>query len=644
MYRTNENKELFKITYTSFAKLLLQLSRTRKRIVVFLVDIIICEISVWLSFFLRLGTFVPISAEDQWSAGLRIAMALTFAVSALILPISGIYNTAFRFIHSSNYLRIAFVFSGISVLFTALVVVLDISGIPKTVGAIQAIISVMLVILVRVVARLILDDEFKIRSNKSGRQRALIYGTGSRSRNLAEELKRNPDVNVIGFLDDDDRIENATLRGLKVYNTDAIIEVIQRVQVTHIFIVAEDVSRESRSRLVNLVTGRQVVIRILPTLAELTGEEKDVAKLRQIDIHDLLGREPVKISDGPAVERNKGKVVLITGAGGSIGSEICRQVATLGVNKLILLDHSEFALYKIFEEMKTRRKGESILEIVPILASVRERSSIEDIFQNHRPDTVYHAAAYKHVPIVEGNIFEGIKNNVFGTLYVAQASMKFGVSSVILISTDKAVRPLNVMGMTKRLAEMIFQAMDPHSRKTRFSIVRFGNVLGSSGSVVPKFADQISHGGPVTVTHSEVTRYFMTISEAAELVIEAGGMAEGGEVFILDMGTPVKIVDLARKMIELSGFRVKESGSTLGDIELLFIGLRPGEKLHEELVVGDTLEPTRHPRIMKAPEEHVLLDELTVAIEAMRRQIDEGNLPCVLGNLRDLVSPCPAER
>jgi FlaA1/EpsC-like NDP-sugar epimerase len=390
--------------------------------------------------------------------------------------------------------------------------------------------------------------------------------------------------------------------------------------VSHVLLAMPSLSRKRRNEILSQITTARVAVRTLPSVTDLAQGKVSLSNLRELDIDDLLGREPVMPDPVLLAMNVRNKTVMVTGAGGSIGSELCRQILSVCPSKILLIEQSEFALYEIHQELEGKLARSNVV-LVPILASVQDKERMQQIMFTWRPETVYHAAAYKHVPIVEHNPAEGIRNNVFGTLHTAQAAVETGVSDFVLISTDKAVRPTNIMGASKRLAEMILQAITPTSHQTRFSIVRFGNVLGSSGSVVPKFRQQIRDTGRITLTHPDITRYFMTIPEASQLVIQAGAMAHGGDVFVLDMGQPVKIKDLAYRMVELSGLTVKDENNLDGDIEIDIIGLRPGEKLHEELLIGDNPKPTSHLRVMKAHEEFMTwldlegqLNELEVAL------------------------------
>jgi FlaA1/EpsC-like NDP-sugar epimerase len=405
-----------------------------------------------------------------------------------------------------------------------------------------------------------------------------------------------------------------------IYAPDGLDKLIKKLDVADLLLAIPSASRSRRNEILELVRPSAATIRTIPGLADLAHGRVTVSDLRELDIEDLLGRDAVAPNQLLLAKNIAGKAVLITGAGGSIGSELCRQALQLRPKALLLVEQSEFNLYTILQELE-KLAGNADLEgvqLVPLLGSVQDETRIDTILAMGKPDTIYHAAAYKHVPLVEHNPAEGVRNNVFGTLTMAQLAKKHAVRDFVLISTDKAVRPTNIMGATKRVAEQILQALAAEGGDTRFSMVRFGNVLGSSGSVVPLFRRQIKAGGPITITHEEITRYFMTIPEAAQLVIQAGAMAAGGEVFVLDMGDPVKIIDLAKRMLELSGLSLRDQANPDGDIEIEVVGLRPGEKLYEELLIGDNPEATGHARIMKARDGYWDWDQLSMRLPVWR--------------------------
>jgi FlaA1/EpsC-like NDP-sugar epimerase len=450
-------------------------------------------------------------------------------------------------------------------------------------------------------------------------------------------MNNSPEMQVAGFLDDDDRLHGHVLNGLPVYNPTDLTNLATTIAIGYVLLAMPSLNRKRRNEILSGIRGAHVSVRTLPSMTDLAQGKVSISDLRELDIDDLLGREPVMPNPILLAMNVRSKVVMVTGAGGSIGSELCRQILAVGPSKLLLIEQSEFALYSIHQELEEKLLGRDIV-LVPLLASVQDDERMREIMSTWHPDTVYHAAAYKHVPLVEHNPAEGIKNNVLGTLRTAQAAAESGVSDFVLISTDKAVRPTNIMGASKRLAEMALQALAATTAGTKFSMVRFGNVLGSSGSVVPKFRQQIRDGGPITLTHPEITRYFMTIPEASQLVIQAGAMAKGGEVFILDMGQSVKITDLARRMIELSGLAVRDEQNPDGDIEIEITGLRPGEKLYEELLIGDNPKPTSHSRIMKAQEEFIPWSELEDKLKALEMALNVNDVGVIRLMMEKLVT------
>jgi len=463
-------------------------------------------------------------------------------------------------------------------------------------------------------------------------------------------MANSHEMQVAGFLDDDDRLHGHVLNGQPIYNPVDLDNLATTLNISDVLLAMPSLSRKRRNEILSQIRVARVAVRTLPRVTDLAQGKVSISDLRELDIDDLLGREPVTPNHILLAKNIVGKVVLVTGAGGSIGSELCRQILAVKPAKLLLIEQSEFALYAIHQELEEKLAGLDVATppiLVPLLASVQDDDRMREIMSTWHPDTVYHAAAYKHVPLVEHNPAAGIKNNVLGTLRTAQAAAENGVSDFVLISTDKAVRPTNVMGASKRLAEMALQALAATQAGTggavgtggtKFSMVRFGNVLGSSGSVVPKFRQQIREGGPITLTHPEVTRYFMTIPEAAQLVIQAGAMAKGGDVFVLDMGQPVKIMDLARRMIELSGLTVKDEQSPEGDIEIAVTGLRPGEKLYEELLIGDNPKPTVHPRIMKAHEEFIPWAEFEAKLTALEMALNVNDVGVIRLMMQQLVA------
>jgi FlaA1/EpsC-like NDP-sugar epimerase len=440
-------------------------------------------------------------------------------------------------------------------------------------------------------------------------------------------------------LDDDDRLQGHVLNGLPIYDPNDLGHLVKTLSISNVLLALPNISRKRRNDILNHIRGAHVSVRTLPSMTDLAQGKVSISDVRELDVDDLLGREPVMPNHILLAKNVHGKVVMVTGAGGSIGSELCRQILSIGPTKLLLIEQSEFALYGIHQELE-EKGADSETVLVPLLASVQDEERMREIVSTWRPDTVYHTAAYKHVPLVEHNPAAGIKNNVLGTLNIAMAAAENGVTDFVLISTDKAVRPTNVMGASKRLAEMVLQALAANAKnaETRFCMVRFGNVLDSSGSVVPKFRQQIRESGRITLTHLDVTRYFMTIPEAAQLVIQAGAMAKGGDVFVLDMGQPVRIMDLARRMIELSGLIVRDEQTPDGDIEIEITGLRPGEKLYEELLIGNNPQSTLHPRIMRAQEEFIAWTEFEGKLKSLELALNVNDVGVIRLMMQQLVT------
>lgn len=490
-------------------------------------------------------------------------------------------------------------------------------------------------------------------SRDDGLTKVAVYGAGVAGNQLVAALRMGRVMRPVAFIDDDPNIADRVIAGLQVYKPKHIQQMIDVTGATELLLALPSSTRARRREILGYLEGFPLHVRSVPNFTDLASGRVKVSDIQEVDIGDLLGRDAVPAQEELLEHCIKEQVVLVTGAGGSIGSELCRQIVHLGPTKLLLFDHSEFNLYSILGELEQRIARESLaVELLPILGSVQHPWKLLDVMKTWDVDTVYHAAAYKHVPMVEHNIAEGVLNNVMGTLYTAQAALQSGVSNFVLISTDKAVRPTNVMGGTKRLAELTLQALSrevapvlfgdkanvSQVNNTRFTMVRFGNVLGSSGSVIPLFHKQIKNGGPLTVTHPKITRYFMTIPEAAQLVIQAGSMGRGGDVFVLDMGQPVKIVELAEKMIHLSGLSIRSDRNPQGDIEVEFVGLRPGEKLYEELLIGENVAETQHPMIMCANEDHLSWDQLKVRIADLLGAVETNDCEHVRQLLREVVS------
>jgi FlaA1/EpsC-like NDP-sugar epimerase len=619
---------------------LLNLPRSVKRFLVMFFDALICGFSVWLAFVLRL---------DQWGYFQGNQWVLLIAAIGFSFPLFisfGLYRAIFRYVGTAAFLSITRVFIIYTGIIFCIFTLYGIDGIPRSIGVIQPILLFIGIGTSRYFVRYWLGGIGNVQKSFHRAQPvSLIYGAGSSGRQLATALSGNKDMIVKGFIDDDPHLQGSTVNGISVYSNADLEDLINRLDITDVLLAIPTANQERRREIIASLNGCGVRVRTLPGLIDIASGRIRISDLHDLDMNDLLGRAVVPPEVGLLEKNIRDQVVLVTGAGGSIGSELCRQIIKFSPKSLILIDSSEHFLYLICEELKKALIGlereclitldddqifpfgsDFLIELVPYLASVRDGDLMLKIFRAHQPATVFHAAAYKHVPLVEQNPAEGIRNNVFGTLTCAQVSLESGVSNFILISTDKAVRPTNVMGASKRIAELVLQAMAEVATKgdcsTIFSMVRFGNVLGSSGSVAPLFSAQIAAGGPITLTHPDVTRYFMTIPEAAQLVIQASAMADGGDVFVLDMGEPVRIYDLAVKMIYLSGLLVKNEVHPYGDIAIEVTGLRPGEKLYEELLIGDNPQPTSHPKIMKAQEEFLSWDELQQELGKLNLALD----------------------
>jgi FlaA1/EpsC-like NDP-sugar epimerase len=620
----------------------LALPRPAKRMLAMCVDVCLCVLTVWIVLCLRYETWVTIQGY-QW---LAVILAPVFAIPLFI--VFGLYRAIFRFAGREALLAVARAVGVYTLMYSAVFVTTSYQDVPRTIGLLQPALLLLSVGAVRLAARHLLGEPYVVKLRSLSAANVLIYGAGDSGLALASSLSRNPEMRVVGFLDDNPSLHKGQLMGMDVYSPQELSKVVERLQVRDVLLALPSITRQRRNEILKTISTARVAVRTLPTLSDLALGRVKENDLRELDIEDLLGRDAVE-PDPALMQKNiLGKVVLVTGAGGSIGSELCRQILQVGPTKLVLLELNEFALYTLLEDLTLlqQKMQRNTTQLVPLLSSVKEAQHLRQIMQAWKPETVYHAAAYKHVPLIEHNPVAGIQNNVFGTLNIAQIAIECGVSDLVLISTDKAVRPTNVMGATKRLAEMIFQALaqdniGKQGVKTRFSMVRFGNVLGSSGSVVPKFRQQINAGGPISITHPDITRYFMTIPEAAQLVIQAAAIPESqpgcAEVFVLDMGEPVKIVDLARSMVELSGLTLRETDHPEGDIALEITGLRPGEKLYEELLIGVSSRKTSHPKINRAQEHFTPWLSLCKQLETLRELSDATPIPAVRHQLSEYV-------
>ncbi|WP_318489715.1 polysaccharide biosynthesis protein [Photobacterium leiognathi] len=581
---------------------LLSLSRPKKRIISCLCDALFITFSFFFAFFVRLDNTDTIYSLALWKGLIPLILLTIFIFSQL-----GLYRAILRYL-TFQALLVVSVGSLLSMLsFYGLRIYID-ELVPRTVPIIYATFLALLAGGSRLIMRTYIANR---NLAKAHRKNVIIYGAGTTGRQLCFTLRQSREYKPMAFVDKDSTLLNTNIMGLRVYSSLDIAQVIKKYHISKVLLALPSASRSERKVVLQQLQQLTIEVQTVPDVEDiLTGKAK-IDELRDVPIEDLLGRDPVDPNNALLMANIRNKVVMVTGAGGSIGSELCRQILKQKPSQLLLFEVSEYSLYVIEKELSETVKKEGLdVEIYPLLGSVQRENRLQAVMKAFNVQTLYHTAAYKHVPMVEFNVVEGVRNNVFGTLYTAQAAMEAGVETFVLISTDKAVRPTNVMGTTKRMAELSLQALAETSTSTRFCMVRFGNVLGSSGSVIPLFKRQITEGGPVTVTDKDIIRYFMTIPEAAQLVIQAGAMGKGGDVFVLDMGEPVKIAELARKLINLSGLEVKDEKNPNGDIEIQYTGLRPGEKLYEELLIGDNVAQTEHERIMTADEIYLSWEEL----------------------------------
>ncbi|EHH1108226.1 polysaccharide biosynthesis protein [Vibrio parahaemolyticus] len=588
-----------------------QLSRTNKRIVSVLIDIILIFMAFHLAILVRSGETNYFTYPEVW--GIQIGVTVvTIAVFARL----GLYRAVLRYLT----FQALFVVTAGAVISATLVAALSFymsDPFPRTVPIIYGAFLALFCGGPRVIVRSLIAQSYSTHSKE-----VLIYGAGSGGRQLAMALRSSGDYRVRAFIDGDSTLCNTMILGLPVIAIEDAMPLINKYDVSQVLLAVPSAKRSRRKVILDELAKLPVEVLTVPDMTDIVSGKAKIDELKDVAIEDLLGRDPVAPQQVLLEANIKDKVVMVTGAGGSIGSELCRQIVEQSPKSIILFELSEFGLYQIDRELNQLKIEKGLTcDIIPLLGSVQRQHRLETTMSSFKVQTVYHAAAYKHVPLVEFNVIEGVRNNIYGTYYTACAAIKAGVESFVLISTDKAVRPTNVMGTTKRMAELGLQALaDQENAKpngTRFCMVRFGNVLGSSGSVIPVFKQQIASGGPVTVTHPEITRFFMTIPEAAQLVIQAGAMGKGGDVFVLDMGESVKITDLASNLIQLSGLEVKSEVNPHGDIEIQFSGLRPGEKLYEELLIGDNVKQTAHERIMTAHEVHLPLEEYDLLLNEL---------------------------
>jgi len=643
----------------------ISLPRSIKYSILLLSDSVILMAAIFVSFSLRLGYIFTDSNLDDNKIYFIIMISPLIALPIFIF--FGLYRLIIRYIGVSAGLPLIKAVACYSIVWGFIALIMDISGFPRSVVVINFMVTLIGIGGSRIIGRYLLRyGQSLIQRNKiiiKAPLRVLIYGAGDAGHQLVAGLSHSSEYEVYGFVDDNILIQGRDLLGLPIISINEVEEFLDSKKISDIFLAMPSITRKKRNEILKNLLPLKVRVKTSPGLSDLAIGIKSIHKIQELEIDDLLMRDPIKIDEKPLISITRDKVVMVTGAGGSIGSEICRQILKRKPKVIVLLEISEFSLYTIHLELvnvyaniNDENKNVSFPRIIPALGSVQDENRIDELIKTWHPNIIYHAAAYKHVPMVEENISEGVKNNIFGTLTLAKAAVKNGVEAFILISTDKAVNPTNVMGATKRVAELILQAISAEKtmvfeskndkstiakQSTNFSQVRFGNVLGSSGSVVPLFRDQINEGGPITLTHKDITRYFMSIPEAVQLVMHSAALKDKNinscEVYVLDMGKPVKIIDLARKMIELSGFRVKDEIFPKGEIEIKVTGLRKGEKLFEELLIGNNPIRTDHEKILKANEEFISWSMLDDQMQALNHAIDRFDSDLIIDILKELV-------
>lgn len=608
-------------------KQILNSPRPIKRIISVFLDAVFVLLAVWGALMLRLESTAIFYTSSYWQVALVIV-----PVSIAIFMNFGLYRAILRYLSAKAIWSIVAAVAAS----TSCLMISDFflsASLPKSVPIIYFALALMFIGGSRLLLRAIysaLMGEIK--------QSVIIYGAGSAGRQLAIGLNSGADYKPVAFIDDDSAKQGSIIQGIKVIGIDQVHRVLKNENVRKILLAVPSITRVERKAILSQLERFGVEVQTIPDINDVIEGRASSDEIRDVEIEDLLGRDPISPRSELMQANIYHKVVMVTGAGGSIGSELCRQIIQLHPTTLVLFELSEYGLYAIDRELQALAESLQVnVEIVPLIGSVQRVNRLENVMKAFNVNTVYHAAAYKHVPLVENNTVEGVRNNIFGTMYCAQAAIAANVETFVLVSTDKAVRPTNIMGATKRMAELVLQALSKEQSTTRFCMVRFGNVLGSSGSVVPLFRKQIQDGGPITLTHNDITRYFMTIPEAAQLVLQAGAMGKGGDVFVLDMGEPVKIYDLATKLIRLSGLELKDKHNPHGDIAITTTGLRPGEKLYEELLIGDNVDKTSHPRIMTAQELMLSWDELNTIIKQLDRACHEFDHQAI----RDLLIDAP---
>jgi FlaA1/EpsC-like NDP-sugar epimerase len=601
------------------SKSILNLPRFAKQIIAIIFDLSLCVLCTWFAFYLRLDQLFLIQGVVLTAVIVSVVLALP------VFWLLGLYRTIFRYSGLSIMFSVSIALLVYGLLYFLIFGIFGVTGIPRSIGILQPMLLFFAIVTSRILVKYLLGGNYFFKDKSQFLKKALVYGAGDNGRQLASALANNNELKVVGFLDDDDRLHGQVLQGHQIYSPLKIADLIKSKQVQLVLLALPNIPRSRRNEILKNLSNYPLQVQTLPTVIDIIQGRVSLSDIKDLDVDDILNRDQVLPNSELLSKNITSKVVLVTGGGGSIGSELARQIIKLNPQKLLLLELNEFALFKIYEELNIINKN---LKIIPLLINVQDQNKVNEIFKTFKVDTVYHVAAYKHVPLVEENISESIRNNVFATLAVVKAALSQSVENFVLISSDKAVRPTNIMGASKRLAELCVQGLYQNTKnnKTKMSIVRFGNVLESSGSVIPKFKKQIKDGGPITLTHPDVTRYFMTLTEASQLVIQAGAMSKDCDVFVLDMGDSVKIKDLIYKIVKLSGLTIKDKNNEEGDIEIKIIGLRPGEKLYEELLLGDNPQKTQHPKIQKAQDPFIPFNQLEVDLNNLKTLLDNNKV------------------
>ena len=600
-------------------KSVLTFPRFAKQIIATIHDLSLCIFCTWLAFYLRLDHFISIQGAVLSAAMVSVGLALP------VFWLLGLYRTMFRYSVLNIMFSISIALIVYGLLYFSVFGIYGVIGIPRSISILQPMLLFFAIVTSRLFVKYLLCGNYLFKDKSQFLKKVLVYGAGSAGRQIVSALENSNELKVVGFVDDDDRLHGQVSHGYEIYSHLKIADLIKSKEVQLILLALPSISRFRRNEILKNLSNYPLQVQTLPTVTDIIQGRVSLSDIKDLDVDDILNRNQILPNSELLTKNITSKVILITGAGGSIGSELVRQIIKLNPKKLLLLELNEFALYKIYEELKILDKN---LKIIPLLVNVQDQTKVNEVFKTFKVDTVYHAAAYKHVPLVEENISESIKNNVFATLAVTKAALSQSVENFVLISSDKAVRPTNIMGASKRLAELCVQGLyhNAKNNKTKMSIVRFGNVLESSGSVIPKFKKQIKDGGPITLTHPDVTRYFMTLTEASQLVIQAGAMSEDCDVFVLDMGQSVKIKDLIYRIVKLSGLTVKDENNKEGDIEIKIIGLRPGEKLYEELLLGDNPQKTQHLKIQKAQDPFIPFNQLEIDLNILKTLLDHNKV------------------